>query len=1192
MNHLSSQFMRIMRCGLFLLLITFPFVSQAQKFLELMNDPSVNVYTVVQEAENYFQTHSKGKGSGWKPYQRWLYENESRYYPSGDRTNVDPYLVSKAQAEAQQNMEKMLFNDGWEELGPVTVGQITGHYSIGLGRVETFYVDPLNSQKIYLGSRSGGFWKTTNGGNSWQNSTDELPATGVNAITASPTNSDSVLINTRNADNGATQGIYRSVDGGMNWVETNFKPSILGWGGLGDNDQIFCIKYHPTVPNKIYIGTTKGLYVSSNNLATWTLVLSGTEISEIAFHPTNPNKIYVYDTYYWGANQDLIYVSSNGGTSFTASGALAGNASASCYLYTSPDAPNNVWVASSNGIWKSTDSGSTFSFIGNSGFSCHGGFAVSDTDADKILYGYLDLAMSNDGGAAFSQTTWWSLGNTNGNTSSNQTSFNTSTNYVHADLREAECVGGVFYAASDGFLSKSTDNGVNWEILSDGTSIRENYCLGTSQSDHYRTICGSQDNGTSIRHQGNWVEFTGGDGMEGIIHPLNHDYMMSSYQYGSHLRTTDGGLTSSGASAPNSEGSWVAPMLYDPNEQMRVYHFSDSVHRSEDFGLSWTLLGSPTFTGDITNAAIAENNTSTIVVTRNEFIEKSTDGGLTFASIKGTLPNYSITDVAFDPLDDNVIVVTYNRYQNDNQKVYISTDQGATWTNITANLGNMPVLAVVIDHTNASTIYLGTERGVYKKTMAAVNWVSYSPDLPNTAVQELEVMWGSNTLKAATWGRGLWEFTLDNRVTYPTILLTSITNPPTEVTPKETVEQFVTSTVTYDNTLTSVYVKWSVNTPVFNNTIVMNNISGNQWRTINPIPDYPEGTKIFFKVYAVGSAGDTTETYKFHYTVKPFEYCGSGGESASGNLYIKKVTLGPVINSTVNSTYTYYENVLMTLEAGVTYNIALEANQNWGNNDFGVWIDYNDDALFEASELILADQNTGNLASGNFTVPMNAILNDTLIMRIRLGYWDNPVFDPCGITLGEVEDYPIKITTSSPLSVELISFTANKNEAAVVLNWKTAAEIDNDYYTVERSGDINSWEVVGTVDGAGTSNEILNYALVDQKPLPGLSYYRLKQTDFGGVSRYSQIESVEFFSGLSFQLFPNPTTGLVSLQGNDLDVYEVSVLNNLGQLCNLPIVSRATDEIRFDFTDFTAGVYSIRLNGDHKMEMMRLILVK
>ena len=143
----------------------------------------------------------------------------------------------------------------------------------------------------------------------------------------------------------------------------------------------------------------------------------------------------------------------------------------------------------------------------------------------------LTLEASTDGGQSFNQVTYWSLGNTNGSGSGHQTSFNTSTDYVHADMRNAKCVNGVFYVATDGFLSKSSDAGATWQILSTEVGIRENYSLGLSQSNHYRTICGSQDNGTSIKMQDGWVEFYGADGMEGIIHPLNDDWMLGSIQY-------------------------------------------------------------------------------------------------------------------------------------------------------------------------------------------------------------------------------------------------------------------------------------------------------------------------------------------------------------------------------------------------------------------------------------------------------------------------------------------------------------------------------------------------------------------------------------------------------------------------------------------------------------------------------------
>ncbi len=199
----------------------------------MMFDPSFNFYEVVEEGENYFKNKEKGKGSGWKGFQRWVVNNEYKYFPSGERDSIDPFFVKNEFLSFIENnpAQKDLFNNGWENLGPNTIGQITGHYSTGLGRIETFFVDPNNSQRIYLGSRSGGFWSSTDGGTTWQGgTTDFLTASGVNAIGVSPTNSDSVLINIRNSSNGTTHGIFRSVDGGDSWNITPFNPVNLGWG--------------------------------------------------------------------------------------------------------------------------------------------------------------------------------------------------------------------------------------------------------------------------------------------------------------------------------------------------------------------------------------------------------------------------------------------------------------------------------------------------------------------------------------------------------------------------------------------------------------------------------------------------------------------------------------------------------------------------------------------------------------------------------------------------------------------------------------------------------------------------------------------------------------------------------------------------------------------------------------------------
>ncbi len=991
----------------------------------MMTDNTVNFYTVCDSAEAYFKRIDRTvKGSGYKPFVRWKEENEVKYAPSGNRM-VDHYMPYKEylrikseginQKQAQSNQIA-----NWQSLGPDTIGNITGHYAAGLGRVEYVEVNKANQQQIYIGSRSGGLWRTNDGGATWLHHTDFLPASGVNAMAASPTNFDSLLINVRMGGNGYSFGIYRSTDGGITFTETAFNPTNLGFGGLGSDFRINVIKYHPNVPNLVFVGTNKGIFRSTDNLATWVRTNNSWDVQDIEFHPTNNNIVYLYENYYWGSNKNKIQKSTNQGVGYTALNNLSGNDNAEINISVSPTCPNCIFAISDDGIWKSTDSGSTFTTTLNpapDGISLWYG-VPNDLDTGKVVAGYVDLFRSTNGGNTFTQATWWSLGSSQHGGSGNQTAYNNSNVYVHADCNYLTCVNGVFYACTDGFLCKSTDNGLTWQKLSLSTGIRENYNLGLSQSNHYRTICGSQDNGTSIQTENGWIEYTGADGMEGIIHPLNDNWMIGSWQYGSRRRTFDGGLTNNGCTPPGQDGNWIAPMFYDPNNHMTLYSLGIQVHKSADFGNNWVNLGTPSTFGNetIEFASIAENNSNIIAVTRDEKIELSTDGGLTFNSIKNGLPDFDITDVVFDPKNDATILVTYSNYQNNNQKVFITYNSGASWQNITYNIGNMPIRCAIIDHTPQGNIYLGAENGLYKKPMTGTSWALYNPNLPNVTVRELEINYGSNTIKAATWGRGLWEYKLADRNTYPSIIHTSISSVPTLDQPRASVDQLVTSQIEYNGTLTDVFVKWSADAPAFTNTIPMSNQSGNTWQTIFPFPEFPSGTKMYFKVFAIGEDADTTETYKFMYELKPHEYCAASGESENGNLYISNFYCAGMSNTaTVNNAYTYYPNKTIVMYKDSTYTATANFNTSWSSNDLIIWVDYNSDLEFNPSERVVLDLNTGSNGSGSFTIPSTAVETNTLRMRVRLGYWGN-YGTACGTTLGEVEDYPVIIRSAPAIA--------------------------------------------------------------------------------------------------------------------------------------------------------------------------------
>ena len=972
--------------------------AQVREYKKMMADNSYHFYEVVDAANTYFDIHGRGKGSGWKNFERWKNENESKFFPTGERHTVDFYLPQKEYASilAKQShlKNKTSFDHGWVELGPWDANTVTSHYSPGIGRVEDIWIDPTDANHLYLGSRSGGFWKTSDGGKNWKNTTDFLVACGVRTFDVNPFNKNEILIDVQHGGAEFTHGIYRSTDGGDTWIKSNFNPDILGWGGLGNTDRIYKIAYHPNVNNQVFLGTSKGLFVSNDNLKTWTLAFNGAA-TDIEFHPTKNNIIYAYRSYF--NDRDLLKKSTDSGASFSNAGAYPNNNYSRIYLSVSPAEPDHVYAASSNGVFKSTDEGANFTALSNPNSSGYA-FAVSDINPDYMIYGYVDLFASADGGQSFSQKTAWA---------------NQNNAYIHADLRIAECVNGVFYVGTDGYFAKSTDNGNTWTRLNDGTAIREFYAVGLSQGNYDINMAGSQDNGTSILNKDGWIEWNGGDGMEALAHPLNKDWMIGSWQFGSRNYTQNGGLTRNGCNNPNGgsgNAAWEAPLLQNPQNSMQVYHFSDTMYRGNDFGTQWTFKSDPGIGATITEAAIAESDSNVIAVARNNILRLTTDGGQSWKSIHSGLPNFSITDIAFDPKNKNTIMVTYNRYQKDNQKIFISFDQGATWTNITYNLGDMPLRTVVMDHSDSSYLYVGGEIGIYYKSKSATMWTLYNENFPNVTVKDLEIHYGSNTLRAATWGRGLWEYTLVGRNNYPSITHTTLTSTPTINSPKDGIDQYVTATIDYDGDLDDVNVFWSANSVTLDSTIAMEKTGTNTWKSKRPIGADTWNDHVYFKVLAHSKNGNLSETYTFDYLVREFKYCVPSGEGATQD-YINYVDLEDINNTSNQEFYGDFTDQSTELELGENY--TLEVGMNYvfnGRDSVTAWIDYNRNGDFETTEQLIFStlSNETKKATSTFTVPTDATINKNLRLRVRSQYFTNPM-SPCSNTPGEIEDYTIRL---------------------------------------------------------------------------------------------------------------------------------------------------------------------------------------
>lgn len=187
-----------------------------------------------------------------------------------------------------------------------------------------------------------------------------------------------------------------------------------------------------------------------------------------------------------------------------------------------------------------------------------------------------------------------------------------------------------------------------------------------------------------------------------------------------------------------------------------------------------------------------------------------------------------------------------------------------------------------------------------------------------------------------------------------------------------------------------------------------------------------------------------------------------------------------------------------------------------------------------------------------------------LIDRNGSGFFDNDVTPQTGnisgtdITFEDVDLHDGDFFTvgsinynTTPLPIELKSFEANKNGETSVLNWVTSSELNNDYFTIERSEDGKEFLELDRVKGAGNSTNELNYSTVDENPFNGINYYRLKQTDYDGTSTYSDIRSVNHQKyDPSLKIYPNPSEGkfAIAISGVEHGSYNLQVLDASGRL--------------------------------------------
>lgn len=228
-------------------------------------------------------------------------------------------------------------------------------------------------------------------------------------------------------------------------------------------------------------------------------------------------------------------------------------------------------------------------------------------------------------------------------------------------------------------------------------------------------------------------------------------------------------------------------------------------------------------------------------------------------------------------------------------------------------------------------------------------------------------------------------------------------------------------------------------------------------------------------------------------------------------------------------------------------------------------------------KLSTAPTNPSNI---KILVDADGDFNDATMLSATISY-SNQVVTVSGIT---TTDIPINSTrfiaivelSGVSLPIELVQFSAKKLPLSKVeLYWQTASEINNDYFTIERSNNGINWSEIKRIAGSGNSTHPTNYAVIDDQPYK-TSYYKLKQTDFDGLSTYSQVRIINFenFEAPIVEVFPNPTKNEIILTGSILELEQVKLYNSLGQ--EIIVLNNTEPKLRIDLSTLNNGIYYLK----------------
>jgi photosystem II stability/assembly factor-like uncharacterized protein len=702
---------------------------------------------------------------------------------------------------ATAQSEKLLVGDYFGDLKARHIGP-----ALMSGRVSDIEMHPTNSQIAYIGTAGGGVWKSNDGGVLFSPIFDKH-CQSIGVVSIDPSDPDNTVwvgtgeTWTRNSVSYGN-GIYKTTDGGKNW--TNM--------GLVQSDRIASIQVDPKNPNTVYVGVLgalwsdsehRGVYKTTDGGKTWERILyvnNKTGCSDLLIDPSNPQILYAafwefrrtaYDFNSGGLNSGL-YKSLDGGKTWgKIHNGLPSGKMGRLGLALAPSNPNVLYAVveaekdEQKGLYKSEDSGANWKFMnGDFGLTVRPFYfsriLVDPKNSEIILKAGLFGSLSRDGGKTFK-----GLG-----------SMHPDIHDFGFDPNNSEKV----FVATDGGLYRSMNSGTTMEMI-ENLPVSQFYHVSIDNQEPYNVYGGLQDNNSWIGPSDSpggieardWELVGQGDGFRVYPHPTEPHIVYSEMQGAEAIWRTDTKNQQIKTIKPYPVGNdpdlrfnWNAAFTTSKFNPDRLYAGSQFLHVSNDRGNNWTKISPDLTTNDpakqkrfesgglsadnsgaenhCTIFTIAEsplNEPTLWVGTDDGQVQVTKDGGKTWQNVTANIPqlpkNTWCYHIEASRFTEGTAYAVFEGHTAGDYKPYMykTTDFGRSWKSIVGEDIPTFIRNIQEDAVNPNVLYAGTELGLYITIDGGNSWSRFENNFPPVAVHYLELDEKSNSLIAATHGRGI-----------------------------------------------------------------------------------------------------------------------------------------------------------------------------------------------------------------------------------------------------------------------------------------------------------------------------------------------------------------------------------------------------------------------------------------------------